>query len=267
MKKYLIFVSLFLATALSAAGRIEVAKVNEPLHPFHSEDCCECHLNPFMEDLSYSDLFSFMQQSPSVTFESTWVTANDTVTTFHISKVRYSNLSGHTIATVFWIADANKNSLKDKNNKYKTVAGDVSVATTREIANNNYYIEEISVDMPNSEFHLDRNKNYNLYYSVGFYEVPSTGKNICESGYNYAFTLKAKASAPTPRSSQPHRELQPVQVWYPCLSCGGTGKCACCQGQGKKWYGNSYENCVCCYGGMACTTCYGRRGYYSTEYR
>ena len=71
----------------------------------------------------------------------------------------------------------------------------------------------------------------------------------------------------TTTTSTPVRQLQPVQVWNPCLTCGGTGMCIYCQGKGKKWYGNSYENCVTCHGAMYCTSCYGKKGYYSTEYR
>lgn len=71
----------------------------------------------------------------------------------------------------------------------------------------------------------------------------------------------------TTTTSTPVRELQPVQVWNPCLTCGGTGLCIYCQGKGKKWYGNSYENCVTCHGNMYCTSCYGKKGYYSIEYK
>lgn len=71
----------------------------------------------------------------------------------------------------------------------------------------------------------------------------------------------------TTTTSTPVRQLQPVQVWNPCLTCGGTGMCIYCQGKGKKWYGNSYENCVTCHGNMYCTSCYGKKGYYSIEYK
>lgn len=71
----------------------------------------------------------------------------------------------------------------------------------------------------------------------------------------------------TTTTSTPVRQLQPVQVWNPCLTCGGTGLCIYCQGKGKKWYGNSYENCVTCHGNMYCTSCYGKKGYYSIEYK
>lgn len=71
----------------------------------------------------------------------------------------------------------------------------------------------------------------------------------------------------TTTTSTPVRELQPVKVWNPCLTCGGTGLCIYCQGKGKKWYGNSYENCVTCHGNMYCTSCYGKKGYYSIEYK
>ena len=71
------------------------------------------------------------------------------------------------------------------------------------------------------------------------------------------------SSAPTVTT----RQLQPVQEWNPCLGCGGTGLCTYCQGKGKRWYGNSYENCITCHGSMYCQQCYGRKGYYTTVYR
>lgn len=81
------------------------------------------------------------------------------------------------------------------------------------------------------------------------------------SNSNSSTTTSSSSSS----SSTPAR--QPVQVWHPCTDCGGTGLCRYCQGNGKKWYGNSYQNCVICHGGMSCTSCNGRKGYYSTEYR
>lgn len=78
---------------------------------------------------------------------------------------------------------------------------------------------------------------------------------------------KNNSNSSTTTTSTPVRQLQPVQVWNPCLTCGGTGMCIYCQGNGKTWYGNSYENCVICHGNMYCTSCYGKKGYYSIEYK
>lgn len=74
-------------------------------------------------------------------------------------------------------------------------------------------------------------------------------------------------SSNSSNNSTPTRQLQPVQEWIPCIGCGGTGLCTYCQGKGKRWYGNNYENCITCHGNMYCQQCYGKKGYYKTVYR
>lgn len=136
------------------------------------------------------------------------------------------------------------------------------------------------------------NSDYKVYMGSSYWGQNATFKFktdmsvlnvVLENGDVYVYTKRpAPASALTcslirgrnsnsessfSSPSSPTRPQQPVQVWHPCMDCGGTGLCRYCQGQGKKWYGNSYENCAICHGGMSCTSCYGRKGYYSTEYR
>lgn len=96
-----------------------------------------------------------------------------------------------------------------------------------------------------------------VYYHPGDKSTYSTSSNSSHS------TNPSSNSS----NSVPTRQPQPVQEWNPCLGCGGTGLCTYCQGKGKRWYGNSYENCITCHGSMYCQQCYGRKGYYTTVYR
>ena len=108
--------------------------------------------------------------------------------------------------------------------------------------------------------------NYDgLYSPFKSYASSSSNKSTSSSSSSSSnsSSSSSSSSAPTVTTSQ----LQPVQEWNPCLGCGGTGLCTYCQGQGKRWYGNSYENCITCHGSMYCQQCYGRKGYYTTVYR
>ena len=46
------------------------------------------------------------------------------------------------------------------------------------------------------------------------------------------------------------------EVFHPCKYCNGTGRCAICDGSGRK----SYGTCISCNGTGACDYCYGKRG-------
>ena len=108
-----------------------------------------------------------------------------------------------------------------------------------------------------SEVCAEALRKLGVYYHPGDKSTYSTSSNSSHStnpSSNYS-------------NSVPTRQPQPVQEWNPCLGCGGTGLCTYCQGKGKRWYGNSYENCVTCHGNMYCQQCSGRKGYYTTVYR
>ena len=45
-------------------------------------------------------------------------------------------------------------------------------------------------------------------------------------------------------------------VFHPCIDCNGTGRCANCDGSGRK----SYGKCVWCSGTGTCNRCYGKKG-------
>lgn len=109
-------------------------------------------------------------------------------------------------------------------------------------------------------------------------ENETYAENLRELGVHYhpedksTYSTSSNSSHSTNPSSNssnsvPSRQPQPVQEWNPCLGCGGTGLCTYCQGKGKRWYGNSYEDCITCHGNMYCQQCYGRKGYYTTVYR
>lgn len=108
-----------------------------------------------------------------------------------------------------------------------------------------------------SEISAEKLRELGVYYHPGDKSTYSTSSNSSHS------TNPSSNSS----NSVPTRQPQPVQEWNPCIGCGGTGLCTYCQGKGKRWYGNSYENCVICHGSMYCQQCYGRKGYYTTVYR
>lgn len=108
-----------------------------------------------------------------------------------------------------------------------------------------------------NEFCAEALRKLGVYYHPGDKSTYSTSSNSSHS------TNPSSNSS----NSVPTRQPQPVQEWNPCIGCGGTGLCTYCQGKGKTWYGNSYENCVICHGNMYCQQCYGKKGYYTTVYR
>lgn len=123
-----------------------------------------------------------------VTFESTWTSKTDNAISFHISNLNIHHLLGHKIDVIFWIADADGNRLKDTNNKYHTNNGHVSTGRIYDVMYTNSIIKQVTSEIPKNEFHLDRNKEHRLLYSIGVYDY--TDKNmIREFGYIYPFTL------------------------------------------------------------------------------
>ena len=113
----------------------------------------------------------------------------------------------------------------------------------------------------------------NEYYAealhkLGVYYNPGEKDSYASSSSNGASSSHSSSSSRRNGSSAADAPLMtPVQVWNPCFMCGGTGLCTSCQGKGKDWYGNSYQLCVTCHGNMYCQKCFGRKGYYTTEYR
>lgn len=129
-----------------------------------------------------------------VTFETTWTSTTDNAISFHISNLRINHLLGHKIEVCCWISDAYKKPLIDTNKKYRTTDGHVSVHHIIDIKYTNSIIKELTLEIPKDEFHLDRNKEYRLLYSIGFYDRTDQ-KMIRESGNIYPFTLdKAKVT-------------------------------------------------------------------------
>lgn len=103
---------------------------------------------------------------------------------------------------------------------------------------------------------------------LGVYYHPGEKDSYASSSSSGASSSHSSSSSRGNGSSAAVAPLMtPVQVWNPCFMCGGTGLCTSCQGKGKDWYGNSYQLCVTCHGNMYCQKCYGRKGYYTTEYR
>ena len=66
-----------------------------------------------------------------------------------------------------------------------------------------------------------------------------------------------------------HRDPVPVQVWKPCIICGGSGKCQTCGGTGiyTGWSGHSSICSYGCGGSGRCSFCAGKGGVYEVEYR
>ena len=105
-------------------------------------------------------------------------------------------------------------------------------------------------------------------HKLGVYYNPGEKNSYASSSSNGASSSRSSSSSRENGSSAAVAPLMtPVQVWNPCFMCGGTGLCTSCQGKGKDWYGNSYQLCVTCHGNMYCQKCFGRKGYYTTEYR
>lgn len=114
-----------------------------------------------------------------------------------------------------------------------------------------------------NEYCAEELRELGVYYHPGDNTYHSNS-SITSTSSNSSSTSTSSNSS---NNSTPVRQLQPVQEWNPCLGCGGTGLCIYCQGKGKRWYGNSYEDCITCHGNMYCQQCYGRKGYYTTVYR
>lgn len=113
------------------------------------------------------------------------------------------------------------------------------------------------------EFCAKRLRELAVYYHPG----DKTNQSNSSSASTSSKSSNTSTSSNSSNNSTPARQLQPVQEWIPCIGCGGTGLCTYCQGKGKRWYGNSYEDCITCHGNMYCQQCYGRKGYYTTVYR
>lgn len=114
-----------------------------------------------------------------------------------------------------------------------------------------------------NEIYADELRELGVYYHPGDNTYHSNSSSTSTSSNSSSTSTSSNSS----NNSTPVRQLQPVQEWNPCLGCGGTGLCIYCQGKGKRWYGNSYEDCITCHGNMYCQQCYGRKGYYTTVYR
>ena len=137
---------------------------------------------------------------------------------------------------------------------------------------------KLNLDYPLEDEYIYGSYSENTRFDYGNYDglykpfksTSSSSSSSSSSSHSEANSSSSKTTTPSTNTntySAPTRQLQPVQEWQPCLGCGGTGLCTGCQGKGKRWYGNSYENCVICHGNMYCQQCYGRKGSYITVLR
>lgn len=146
------------------------------------------------------------------------------------------------------------------------------------------YLEErySNIEPLGNEVFLNYTDGENNYFKIKFLDANIGDTQICDTNASSSTSDNRSSSnsssssnnnnsshseQPQPRQPERHETPVPIQVWNPCFMCGGTGLCTSCQGKGKDWYGNSYQLCVTCHGNMYCQKCYGRKGYYTTEYR
>ncbi len=78
------------------------------------------------------------------------------------------------------------------------------------------------------------------------------------------------APSPTPQPQpqpqpEPRPQPRPMQVWKPCVSCGGSGQCHICLGTGHSLQ-NPNSTCILCNGTGRCTHCAGHGGQNVIEY-
>lgn len=145
-----------------------------------------------------------------------------------------------------------------------------------------YLEERYSNIKPLGSTILDYSDGENDYLQIEFLDANIGDTQICDTNASSSTSDNRSSSnsssssnnnnsshseQPQPRQPERHETPVPIQVWNPCFMCGGTGLCTSCQGKGEDWYGNSYQLCVTCHGNMYCQKCYGRKGYYTTEYR
>lgn len=99
----------------------------------------------------------------------------------------------------------------------------------------------------------------------GYYTKEGKSENSSASS---ATTSSTPTPAPTPQPQpqpQPVRQPQPMQVWQPCVSCGGSGQCHICLGTGHSLQ-NPNSTCILCNGTGKCTHCAGHGGQNVIEY-
>lgn len=79
-------------------------------------------------------------------------------------------------------------------------------------------------------------------------------------------TKPRQETTPTPTPTpQPQPQPRPMQVWKPCVSCGGSGQCHVCLGTGHSLQ-NPNSTCILCNGTGKCTHCAGHGGQNVIEY-
>lgn len=76
--------------------------------------------------------------------------------------------------------------------------------------------------------------------------------------------------SPDPTPTPQPKQLQPVSVWVPCMTCNNSGQCQRCYGQGWTYSSRAYDGkqqCFNCGGSGKCTTCAGQGGHNEVQYR
>ena len=88
-----------------------------------------------------------------------------------------------------------------------------------------------------------------------------------DNDYRVTAQRSGQQGGSTP-SPEPSRQLQPFQKWVDCPNCMG-GNCPTCDGQGWRWvsFTHPHEQCITCGGSGKCTMCSGQGGHYEIEYR
>lgn len=217
--------------------------------------------------------------------------AGEWKTIFHLENLKIQNLYGENLKCVLSIYDSNKRPLRDTNNDYYLKGGVIGKEyDLGEIKTDNFVKEDYKLEIPTSEFHLDRDIDNQLFCRVELVNV-NDGTSLFKSNY-FPFEIKAKekpketttsnnssASSDNKKISDSNSSNNTVQKstktekvhvheprqvwkerWNPCTACDPNrpGKCNLCHGQGGYYIGNIFNVCGSCGGTRACYLCGGR---------
>lgn len=81
-------------------------------------------------------------------------------------------------------------------------------------------------------------------------------KKMNESYHDSISRHSSDYQEPSHYEPQPHTVYD--EVWFPCITCHGDGKCTNCNGRGGYYIGNYYNVCSGCNGTGCCPWCGGR---------
>ena len=89
-------------------------------------------------------------------------------------------------------------------------------------------------------------------------------KKVKSQSHSESYPAQSSVHQDTKQHQESHQHYEPQphtvyeDVWFPCLTCHGDGKCTNCNGRGGYYIGNYYDICGVCNGTGCCPWCGGR---------